>query len=241
MDDLRYFDFFKFPSTPHFLWLGIDPPRGDKVLAREDVEGFLSKPVIVEEKIDGANLGISLSKEGELRFQNRGQYLEEPFSGQFSRISGWLNSRGHDFLNLLSNDLIIFGEWCAAKHSISYTELPDWFLVFDVYDQKFGKFWSVKERNYLAEFFGFSTVPMLINEEVVNLKRLKSILETTLSKFGKGPLEGIVLRREVDDFLEKRAKIVRSGFVREIGEHWKRKKIEWQRLNRNPHFSPHTK
>ena len=36
--------------------------------------------VVVEEKLDGANLGLSLAADNTLRAQNRGQYLAEPRS-----------------------------------------------------------------------------------------------------------------------------------------------------------------
>ena len=31
----------------------------------------------------------------------------------------------------LGDRLILFGEWCAAQHSLDYETLPDWFLAFD--------------------------------------------------------------------------------------------------------------
>ena len=62
-------DFVKFPSTPHLLWLGTTPARADKVLARDEAELFLRKPVTVEEKVDGANIGISVDAQGNLIYR----------------------------------------------------------------------------------------------------------------------------------------------------------------------------
>jgi hypothetical protein len=28
---------------------------------------------------------------------------------------------------------ILFGEWCATRHSLSYDKLPDWFIAYDLY------------------------------------------------------------------------------------------------------------
>ena len=83
-------DFFRYPHTPHLEWLGKKPPRDDKVLGAQLAEAFLSQPLRVEEKVDGANLGFSFGPDGRLRAQNREQYLEPPFSGQFRRLNGWL-------------------------------------------------------------------------------------------------------------------------------------------------------
>ena len=85
-------DFFRFPHTPHLAWLGEGEPRDDKVMAKADVAAFLACDVVVEEKVDGANLGLSLSPEGELRAQNRGQYLHPPYAGQFARLAEWLST-----------------------------------------------------------------------------------------------------------------------------------------------------
>ena len=72
-------DFFRFPHTPHLAWLGKGTPRDDKVLSPAEVDDFLKYPkVVIEEKLDGANMGISISSEGEVRVQNRGQYLTKP-------------------------------------------------------------------------------------------------------------------------------------------------------------------
>ena len=37
---------------------------------------------------------------------------------------------------ILDQDTILFGEWLYAKHSISYNNLPDYFLAFDLYNKK---------------------------------------------------------------------------------------------------------
>lgn len=82
--------FFRFPHTPHIAWLGEGTPRDDKVLAPAEAGALLAGEVVVEEKLDGANLGLSLAPDGSLRAQNRGQYLAEPQAGQFSRLTAWL-------------------------------------------------------------------------------------------------------------------------------------------------------
>ncbi|MDD3918234.1 MAG: hypothetical protein PHX00_13850 [Synergistaceae bacterium] len=65
-------DFFKFPSTPHLaVLLGVDV-RGDKVMSEKERDEFLRHEITVEEKIDGANLGISFDGGGNLWLQNRG-------------------------------------------------------------------------------------------------------------------------------------------------------------------------
>lgn len=227
-------DFFRFPHTPHLAWLAQGVPRDDKVLSPQEAAELLSADVVVEEKLDGANLGFSLSTEGELRVQNRGQYLHAPNVGQFARLPDWLalhedKLRSDLALHTRSN-LLLFGEWCAARHSLDYDHLPDWFLLFDVYDRTLCRFWNVSRRNALAETLGLSTVPQLLRGKCT-LQQLKDILSCQHSKFRQGMLEGLVIRRESIEWCEERAKLVRPDFTQTIAEHWSRRRIEWNRLD----------
>jgi ATP-dependent RNA circularization protein (DNA/RNA ligase family) len=222
-------DFFRFPHTPHLAWLATGEPRDDKLLTLVEANALLADKVAVEEKLDGANLGISIGTDGQLRVQNRGQYLVEPFTGQFSRLSLWLGQHRYKLIDTLGDQLILFGEWCAAKHSLDYENLPDWFLLFDVYDRKEGRFWSTTRRNTLATSLGLAVVPQLLRD-YVTLMTLKNLLTTRSSQFRQGPLEGVVIRRESNDWCESRAKLVRGEFTQTIGEHWRRRTIEWNSL-----------
>ena len=79
-------DFFRFPHTPHILWLGEGEPRGDKMLFAPEVETMLSTPLTIEEKVDGANVGFSVGNDGRLRIQNRGAWVERDAGGQFKYL-----------------------------------------------------------------------------------------------------------------------------------------------------------
>lgn len=222
-------DFFRFPHTPHIAWLGEGMPRDDKVLAQHEVDTLLSSSVRVEEKLDGANLGISLGTDGKLRVQNRGQYLTEPYTGQFSRLTGWLAQHQWILRDKLGSHLILFGEWCAARHSLDYANLPDWFVLFDVYDRNQQRFWSSKRRNALAETLRLVPVPALF-EGKADLAELEMLLKNSTSRYREGPPEGLVIRQESVDWCESRGKLVRAEFTQTIGEHWRSRSIEWNQV-----------
>ncbi|WP_291992773.1 RNA ligase family protein [Candidatus Accumulibacter sp. ACC003] len=225
-------DFFRFPSTPHLAWLGGgDIPRDDKLLSPADVAELLSGEVVVEEKLDGANLGISLALDGTLRAQNRGQYLASAHAGQFARLPSWLAQHGDPLNAVLTPSLILFGEWCAARHSLDYSALPDWFLLFDVYDRDAGRFWSARRRDALARETGLFTVPHVAQGRTT-LAEVKRIVMSTSSHYrASQPFEGVVVRRESSDWCEARAKVVRPDFNQSIDTHWRRRAIEWNRVN----------
>jgi len=223
-------EFFRFPNTPHLFWLGQGQPRDDKILSETETAALLQDEVLIEEKLDGANLGISLDEQGELHAQNRGQYLPQPFSGQFSRLNSWLGQHGESLRQMLTPELILFGEWCAARHSLDYDRLPDWFLLFDVYDREAGKFWSLERRNRLAQELGINTVPLLKRARVTR-DQLIQLLDDTRSQYRHGKVEGIVIRCDSPLWCENRAKLVNREFVQTIEDHWRSRAIEWNLVN----------
>jgi hypothetical protein len=211
-------DFLKFPSTPHLLWLEASPPRDDKVLSLDAVEEFLATPLVIEEKVDGANVGFSFSSDGELRIQNRGQFLSSESGGQFKGIWQWARQREDRMFDALSDNLILFGEWCYARHTIRYDRLPDWFLGFDVYDRFHGEFWSTQRRNELLGSIRLSPVAEIAGGRF-NRARLTALLGTQ-SLYAATRIEGLYLRREDGRILLGRAKIVNAAFVSGIENHW---------------------
>ena len=224
--------FFRFPTTPHLAWLAKDGvPRDDKVLSPTEAQALLSGDVVVEEKLDGANLGLSLSPDGCVLAQNRGQYLSEPYVGQFARLPAWLAQHEVGLRAVLRPELMLFGEWCAARHSLDYNALPDWFLLFDVYDRSKRRFWSTSRRNALASEAGLFTVPLIASGHTT-LVELKQLVMNTSSRYRTGlPLEGVVVRRESIDWCEARGKLVRPDFAQAIDTHWRKRAIEWNRVD----------
>ena len=151
-------DFFKFPSTPHLALLGSVEIRDDKVMSTTERDDFLRHELVVEEKVDGANLGISVDAEGNIRAQNRGAYLHLPGSGQWKKLGEWLESRTNALFDQLTDRYILFGEWCYAQHSVAYDRLPDWFLGFDIYDKGTAQFFSCARRDEIFRVLGVSQV-----------------------------------------------------------------------------------
>lgn len=221
-------EFFRFPHTPHLAWLGAGQPRDDKVLSPEEAREILSGEVVVEEKVDGANLGLSVDDDGELRVQNRGTYLDLNTShGQFKPLRRWLDLRRDQIAEALFPDLMLFGEWCYAVHSVHYARLPDWFLAFDVYDRATGEFWSAARRDELVHDLGLAVVPR-IGAGRFDVRGLTAMLGR--SQLCDGPAEGLYVRRDEGGRLVARAKLVRREFTQAIEEHWSRRALRTNAL-----------
>jgi hypothetical protein len=221
--------FFRYPHTPHIDWLAEGQPRDDKVLSPTEAAKLLAFEVVIEEKLDGANLGFSIGPDGALRAQNRGQYLRPPFTGQFARLDDWLQAHQDRLFDALTESLIVFGEWCAARHSLDYDRLPDWWLMFDVYDREAQQFWSTRRRHELASSARTAEVPLVYRGRV-SLAQLRGWVSSQASQFREGAVEGLMVRRENPRWLQDRAKLVRPGFSQAITDHWRRRPLAWNRI-----------
>lgn len=220
--------FHKFPHTPHLLWLGEGAPREDKRLSTGEAREFLEGPVIVEEKVDGANLGLSLGPDGRVRAQSRGNYLAPGRShAQWNPLWPWLAQREESLATALGGKLMLFGEWTYALHTIAYTSLPAWFLAFDIYEPESDRFWSVARRDALVEKLGIHTVPEVFRGRLA-LNQVAGLIGP--SHAGAPRMEGLYLRREKDGYLQQRAKVVGAEFKQQIEEHWTRRALVANRL-----------
>lgn len=218
-------EFYKFPRTPHLLVMPGVSVRDDKVMTPQESDAFLSSPVIVEEKVDGANIGISFNESGELKFQNRGNYVTHTSHPQFKLLTEWGYNRYELLRNAIGDQFIVFGEWCYLAHSIRYSRLPDWFIGFDVFEKSTQRFLSVERRNAIMQVCQISSVPLIFQGRTDKIA-LSNLLNTP-SKLGDEPIEGIYIRNESEGYLQNRAKIVRADFIQTIDTHWMHKKIEY--------------
>lgn len=221
-------DFQKFPHTPHLLWLGPGSPREDKILALAQALDFLDGTVTVEEKVDGANLGLSVGPDMRIRAQSRGNYLlPGRCHAQWNPLWPWLAQREQDLAEMLGSKLILFGEWTYALHTIPYAELPAWFLAFDIYEPNTGRFWSAERRNSFVHSLGIQVIPNIFSGRLT-LNQVPKLIGR--SSLGAPYMEGVYLRRERDGLLQSRAKVVGAEFKQEIEEHWTRKAMVSNRL-----------
>ena len=169
---------FKFPRTRHLFDAGGSGVSRDDLLLDEGEEAVFysgrsagsrargrrpgapsGRLVCIEEKVDGANLGISVGEDLQLRVQNRAHFVNSKTHAQFSTLESWLEENSGTLYELLeSKNLVLFGEWLYAKHSIHYTRLPGHFMAFDIFDRSAGKFFSWRERNRRLEGTGIQVV-----------------------------------------------------------------------------------
>ena len=210
-------EFLKFPSTKYLISYN-QSSRDKKIFTDYERKLFLKNNLIIEEKMDGSNLGISFNSEPSILIQNRGSYINHCLDS-WEGLSNWIKQKENDLFNILGTQYIIFGEWCRNKHSIHYINLPDWFLAFDIYDKEKKYFISSWKRNLICKEIGVYPVPF-VKSGVFNIDQLEKLLQTK-STFSNSNKEGLYLRYEDEYRLLNRAKIVNKEFSQSIITHWK--------------------
>ncbi|WP_070000729.1 RNA ligase family protein [Cellulosilyticum sp. I15G10I2] len=235
-------ELIKYPRTKHIT--GSMLQTGDNNLKAVPFKQIMGKYVVLEEKIDGANSGISFSQSGQLLLQSRGHFLTGGHREKhFHLFKTWSSRYSEELYKLLGSRYIMYGEWMYAKHTIFYDQLPHYFMEFDMYDKQEKLFLSTKERGKMLQSYPFihsvkvlyegkiekiDTIRNLIGASYFisekSIKRLKKACEKQELDFIKvqsetdlsGIMEGIYIKVEDLYKVSERYKYVRESFKTQI-------------------------
>jgi len=233
-------EFVKYPRTPHLF--GSRGTDDDKHLGEAESRCFLADPsLIVEEKLDGTNVGIHFPSGGKITLQCRGHLITEGMHPQYDLFKQWVAVKQPVLEAMLEDRFILFGEWVYARHSVDYRRLPHYFFEFDIYDKPGGDFLSLERRLALLEGTGLHTVPVLhfgaLDRErltaLIGPSHFDSEFENPLTKRTDHLMEGLYLRTEARGIVTGRAKFVRPEFVEKVkqSEHWQHQATTANRLD----------
>lgn len=214
----------KYPRTPHIHGSRLQP--GDEDLLMVAMESLQDLPLVVEEKVDGSNSGISFDPEGNLLLQSRGHILSGgPRERQFDLFKRWASHHVAWFRQCLGSRYILYGEWLFARHTIAYDQLPHYFLEFDILDRDAGQFLSTERRRQMLAGGPVVSVPVLATGAKIQLSKHLG-LSTCSTREAK---EGLYLKHEENGQVLGRYKYVQPAFrqaVEASGEHWMDRPIE---------------
>ena len=181
----------------------------------ESVDTLLNQYVIISEKLDGSNTG--LTKPG-VYGRSHAAFTTNPWDVKVRELHSLLK-------HSIDEDLYLFGEGMEAIHSIEYENLTS---VFYLFGARYHNIWSSWDDVELyAGILNIPTVPVLFRgifqtKEELNKKILELVEEP--SALG-GQREGIVIRlaREFtdDEFSTSLMKWVRKNHVK-TDEHWQK-------------------
>ncbi|MBN9518432.1 RNA ligase family protein [bacterium] len=232
-------EFVKYPRTPHLF--GSRGTDDDKHLSPRDTAAVLADPsLVVEEKLDGTNVGLHLTAAGRLVLQCRGHEITAGMHPQYDLFKQWATGTRPVLEAMLEDRFILFGEWLYARHSVHYRALPHYFFEFDIYDKTAGAFLDLEQRLAMLEGTGIHTVPVLHRGAIaeaelralVGPSRFDSAFDNPLTGRTDDVMEGLYLRTEAGGRVTARAKFVRPEFVEKVkqSEHWQHQAMVPNRL-----------
>lgn len=237
---------YKYPRTQHLV--GSRFQSGDYDLAAIPFEEIQGKFLVIEEKVDGSQCGVSF-EDGQLMLQSRGHYLRGgPRERQFDLLKQMMNNLQDELYYVLGERYVMYGEWMYAKHTIFYDALPSYFMEFDIYDKENQRFLSEERRMDLIHSVDcdlpIDSVRVLQKRKVTTLEELRSMIgpsafvtpkrkdnlvkvantmcldvERTLKETDLDPnMEGLYIKWEEDGQVVGRYKFVRQTFTSVILE-----------------------
>lgn len=222
-------EFVKYPRTPHLF--GSKGTDDDKHLNEAESTRFIAdESLIVEEKIDGTNVGIHFTSDGKMVLQCRGHLITQGMHPQYDLFKQWTTVKRSRIEERLEDRYILFGEWLYARHSVHYRQLPHYFFEFDIYDKEQEAFLSLEQRLTLIDGTGIETVPVL-HRGAIGKKELAALIgpswfdsefDNPMTGRTDNLMEGLYLRVEAAGVVAGRAKFVRPEFVEKVkqSEHW---------------------
>lgn len=242
-------EIYKYPRTRHIEGSGIQ--EGDEDLDVVPLREFAGRHLVVEEKMDGANSALSFSREGHLQVQSRGHYLSGgEREKQFHLLKTWAHRYTRELWEALGDRYIMYGEWLYAKHTVFYTDLPHYFMEFDILDKISGAFLSTERRRaFLRQLPFVVSVKVLYEGEARTMQTLKNLvgpsyfikqdqkqrLARLCAERGlesaralketdtSGLMEGLYIKVEENGVVQERYKYVRAGFLQAVFDsesHW---------------------
>lgn len=212
----------KYPRTYHLPW-SPGATRDDRI--QTDLSNLIGKEIIISEKLDGSN--VMLSSEGVFARSHSGPPTHPSFNA--------LKPLYYSIKDNLSN-YDLFGEWCYAKHSIQYSELPSYLLCFGIRYKEdthpYDNFWmNWHEFVKVCKSLDLHTTPVLYQGVISSEKELEKLVNSLAGQPSAcgGLREGVVVRvaESFPDtvFSTHVCKWVRAGHVQEGDDHWKHKEI----------------
>jgi len=205
----------KMPSMKHLPWSQEDA-RQQKWLSEKNVEEiFHGSKVIVLEKLDGANACMTREK------VYARSHSAEPHRDSWD----YLKKRHREELGWrIGEDMAVFGEYLYARHSIKYTELPAYFVVFGVYSKSLDAWYDWKTTKAVAANLDLPYAPEIALGEFESFDWDEMMPEGE-SKYGD-TREGYVVRKlggfNNDALIVNMVKCVRENHVRTEELHWRK-------------------
>lgn len=198
----------KYPRTYH-LPFSLGVTSDDKML--KNTSCFEGMDVVITEKMDGENTTIYSDAFHARSLDSR----NHPSRNWIAKIQGEIGYK-------IPKNWRICGENLYAKHSISYNNLPSYFLAFSIWDENN----ICLDWDSTVEFLNELEIhhPTVLYRGVYSEENVKKIIKSLDLDVQEGFVVRLAKSFKYDDFSKSVAKFVRKGHV-QTDEHWMHKEI----------------
>lgn len=203
-----------YPRIPHLV-----PGRGtrdDLVLRQAEADALLARPVLVEEKLDGASVVLWL-EEGRIECALRSGVGAQDRGRQLGPLRAWIGERSDQLRELLATHAL-YAEWLLVAHAVRYDALPDYLVGLDVWGLD-ARFENPDNRNQLFTRAGLAAPPELYRGVLRGLDHVEALVGD--SRAGSEQMEGVLLRA-LDGAEPRCAKVLRADFSPASDIEWRR-------------------
>lgn len=194
----------KYPRTYHLPW---SPGLHDDDRMMESLSAFENTEVIVTEKMDGENTSMY-----------RNGFHARSVDGRHHPSRDWVKQFWGNIASDIPEGWRICGENLYAEHSISYKNLPTYFMGFSIWNER-NVCLSWDETLDYFSLLGITPVPVIYRGPF-DLNRIRSLAE---ARTDWNDTEGYVVRVSGEiafsEFKTKVGKFVRKDHVRTT-RHW---------------------
>lgn len=220
---MSFVDLPEFPSILHLVpWSKTS--GGDFCAPKNVLASLIGQQVVVEEKIDGTNVGLTI-RDGQVVLRNRNRILNNSHktraSFQYGPLWNWCYSK-IDVLSQVCEDgkYGIYGEWCYVCNTIKYEELPDYLIAFDVMDISSGKWMKPEFRRLCAEKANIPITGLVWSGKAGRdfEKNLRTWVEQKSFYSRTSIREGVIVRPLEGSYEGSSFKVVRPDY--RGGVHW---------------------
>ncbi len=204
-----------YPRMPHLVsGRGSSDDTVVSVIARSALFG---SEIVVEEKVDGANVVIWRSEGDRMTCSLRSGRDAMDRASQLGPLKAWAARHDGPLTTVLHTWPALYAEWLLVTHSVAYDRLFSYLVVLDLWHPEHG-FALVDDRNVACREAGLVTPPELWRGRAASVAAIEGLLGP--SELGSAPMEGLVVRR-VDGGEPRVAKLVAAGFDQATDEAWR--------------------
>lgn len=195
---------FLYRVTPHLK--GSKGTFDDTFMNDRDTDIILKNDVLVQEKIDGVNIGLLFDDCQELIFIQKDKIIS-PHSKLITVISDWCNENYDKLFDTIRNEYVLFGELILNEN----TSINSW-VIMDAIEKRTSRFVSYERLLNLIIPLDLNHIKILYKGKLNSIEFVSGLIKK--SAYSNGKMEGVCIRIEEGEYTKEKYKFVREDFIK---------------------------